>query len=134
MNYKQFLTHLKEDYSVDHLQKILNGKVGFNPKLTTKLSVTQRKYLFEKYLPKIIKQLERDNEKDILLWQKAPILKLAFVRCQQKKLGIEYLFDEAMNIVNHLNCDNKGQAISQRFKEYYKHTKNGDYNNGTFEI
>lgn len=129
MNYKQFLIHLKENYSIDHLQKILKGELGFNPKLNPKLSIKQRKYILEKYIPKVIKQLEKENEKAIPLWKNAPIFRLAYVRCKQKKQSISYLFDEALDIVNHLNCDNKNRAIKQRFKEYFKHCQNGDYPN-----
>ena len=129
MNYKQFLNHLAEDYSAYHLKQILKGEIGFNPNLKTKLTLTQRKYLFEKYIPKTIIRLEKDIQKEIPLWRKSPIFRLAFVRCQQKRQSVEYLFDEAMDIINHLNCDNQNKALQLRFKEYYRHTKNGDYGN-----
>ena len=132
MNYKMFLDLLKEDYSNEQLQKFLKRK-HIDWKRYGLMSEKQRLYVKEEYIPKLIKQNNRETHKLAELWAKSALMRLAFVRCNQKKVkltqenAVYYIAVEAIDIINHLDKDDKGQAIKQRFREYCNHVKKGDY-------
>lgn len=149
MNYKKLLEKLEQDTTIVELEMYLSGQRRFDYRTCTP---EQKQKLITIIIPKLIKNIKKENEKLSKLWIKSPLLRLAFTRCKQKKIKLyEIKKDDTeitkkykhtsnfynttkkmIEIINQMNKDTQSELIRQRFSEYSKHVEAGDY--GTDDI
>jgi hypothetical protein len=143
MNYRKLLDRLENETSIEELEKYLSGERKLDRRIGT---IKQKTEILEKIIPRLIKNMRKDNEKITEAWIKSPLLRLGFVRCQQKKNELQeiklddhedlkqykytrnfYFITEAMReIINQMGQD-KSKITKQRFAEYSHHVKAGHY-------
>lgn len=121
MNYKKYLNKLREDTSIEELERYVSGEKQFNQRATTK---EQRKELTDKLIPAFIKQIRTENEKDLKYWHNAPIFRVAYQYCVNKCKPVSDIFDVVIEISDRTNKDDTSVAVKQRLYEYWKRTKN----------
>ena len=121
MNYKKYLNKLREDTSIEELEKYIDGTKQFNRRATTKL---QRRNLVKKIIPSFIKKIRTENEKDMKYWHNAPIFRVAYQFCVNNCKPISDIFMVSTEIADRVNKDDRSVAVKQRLLEYYKRTRN----------
>lgn len=136
MTYKKFLELLKWDYSNEQLEEFLSTE-HFHWKDYGVKTDEQRRYVKEVYVPQLIKDNEKENAIMAEQWAASPIMRLAFVRCQQKRIhlskenAVYFIAVEAEDIINHLDKDDTSVGIKNLLKHYCKHLKAGHYDTDT---
>jgi len=132
MNYKKFLTKLSEQYSNEKLKEFKNASyISWKSKgITTQ---KQKDFIKNKYIPYLIKRNDRQDIQYIKLLQKSSIMRLAYVRCKQKKVkltsinAVYKLITEGINILNVLDKDDKNVGIKRMLENYDKQVRAGHY-------
>jgi len=149
MNYKKLLDKLENDTSVFKLEQYLSGQKKFNRRMTTP---EHRIELLKIIIPKLIKDMKIENEIVTEAWAKSLLLRLARVRCRQKKLNLQdpkytdtepikrkinafinyHLTKTMLEIINQMGKDTRSNILKRLFSNYSKHVKAGYYETEDF--
>ena len=149
MKYKKLLDKIINDTSVSELEQYVSGEKKFTLRMTTS---EHRKELLEIIIPKLIRKEYKDIQIEVEEWTKSAILRLARVRCRQKKLNLQdpkytdteetkhkidtyinYHLTEAMReTINQIGKDTRSDILKRLFTNYSKHVKAGHYETEDF--